>query len=418
MDSSLGRHEAVRVFRLLLVVQLVFSGLVFVVMLGYTGSVRLGLVLRAGPALILALLFLPPWLERVLGRYFLAVGLSLQVLFSSLEMGLLFGEQALARLAAVGLTHEVARQLATAPAVEPFFFVLIPLVLMAWGYGRRGALLGSTWAVGLTFLTGLWFLPRDDYLPAFLAQALARSALLYLVPLIISLLAQRERRQLAELEAAHERLRRHAATVEQLTVSRERNRLARDLHDTLAHSLAGLNVQLEALRTLLAHDPLAAQTAVDQITEEARQGLAESRKAIQALRTDPVETMGLLGALRDMLQAFEARTGVQARLHIAGEEEPRIALEEAQVLFRIADEAITNVERHASAQTVDVRLACGSNRVDLVIRDDGIGFDPAGARPDHYGLTGMLERAELIGATLELSSAPGGGTEVWCTLPR
>jgi signal transduction histidine kinase len=279
-------------------------------------------------------------------------------------------------------------------------------------------LLGSTWAVGLTVLTGLWLLPKDDYLPAFLAQAVARAALLYLVPLIISVLAQRERRQHAELEAAHQRLRRHAATVEQLTVSRERNRLARDLHDTLAHSLAGLSVQLEALRTLLSHDPMAAQAAVDQITQEARQGLSESRRAIQALRTDPVETMGLLGALRDMLQAFAARTGVQAHLHVAGQEEPRVLLEEAQVLFRIADEAVTNVERHASAQTVDVRLACGSDRIDLVIRDDGIGFDPADAGPDHYGLTGMLERAALIGATLELKSAPGGGTEVWCTLLR
>jgi signal transduction histidine kinase len=295
--------------------------------------------------------------------------------------------------------------------------MLIPLVLMAWAYGRRGALLGSTWAAVLHLGIGLWALPKDKSLVFFLAQAIARIALLYLVPLIVSVLAERERQQHAELEAAHQRLRRHAATVEQLAVSRERNRLARDLHDTLAHSLSALTVQLEALRTLVTNDPASVQEAVDELSAVARRGLEESRQAIQALRTDRVETLGLANALQDTLLAFQARTGVRANLSVAGEESDLTA-EETQVLFRIAEEALANVERHASARQVAVRLARGIDCVDLVIRDDGIGFNPATVDQDRYGLTGMQERAAMIGATLEVNSRSNGGTEVWCSLKR
>jgi signal transduction histidine kinase len=421
VDQSLARREALRIFRIVLIVQLAFLGLSFVAALGLRGRAGIALLLRATPTLLLALLFLPPWLERVLGRYFLAVGLSLHVLIASLETAYLFVERPLSGLVGLGLPPEVAQQLAMAPTIEPFFFLLIPLVLLAWGYGRRGALLGSTWAAFLHLAVGVWVVSLSGYRPLFFAQALARIALLYLVPLIVSVLAVRERRQHAQVQAAHQRLRRHAATVEQLAVSRERNRLARDLHDTLAHTLSALTVQLEALRTLLANDPAATQgaarEAVEDLVGQARRGLDESRKAIQALRTDRVDTVGLVGALRDMLQSFQARTGVQARLSVAGQS-PDLTTTEAQTLFRIAEEALTNVERHAAAQQVEVRLACGSDRLDLVIRDDGVGFDPAVIDASRYGLTGMQERAGIIGATLEVDSHPGGGTEVWCTLKR
>jgi signal transduction histidine kinase len=288
---------------------------------------------------------------------------------------------------------------------------------MAWGYGRRGALLGSTWAAALHLAEGLWLLPEDGRYWLFFAQATMRIGLLYLVPFIVSVLAERERQQHTQLEAAHERLRRHAATVEQLAVSRERNRLARELHDTLAHSLSALTVQLEALRALLVNDPAAAIPVVDDLSALARRGLDESRQAIQALRTGPVETLGLDGALRDLLQSFQARTGVQTDLTVAGEEAD-LTEEEAKTLYRIAEEALSNVERHASARHVRVRLARGVDRIDLVVQDDGVGFDPTIVDLEHYGLTGMQERAGMLGATLDVISHPGSGTEVWCTLKK
>jgi signal transduction histidine kinase len=417
MDPALPRREALRIFRLILVVQLTFLALTSLAVLGVRGSIHWGGVLRAIPTLLLALLFLPPWLERVLGRYFLALGLALHVLFSSLETAYVFGTWPPSRLSGLGLPPQVAQQLAESAPIEPFFFLLIPLVLMAWGYGRRGALLGSSLAAVLHLGIGFWVTRGNDSLLLFAASALARVALLFIVPLLVSVLAERERQRHTELQAAHQRLRRHTATVEQLATSRERNRLARELHDTLAHSLSALTVQLEALRSLQAHDPEAARVAVDRLAALSRRGLEESRQAIQALRTDMVETLGLEGALRDMIQDFRARTGLAADLVLAGQE-CDLTVEEAQALYRIADEALTNVERHAAAGSVNVHLACGLDRVDLVIRDDGIGFDLSTVDPERYGLTGMAERAALVGATLEVHSRPGSGAAVWCTLER
>ena len=417
MDQSLARREALRIFRLVLIVQLVFFGLSFLALWRFGAAIWWALLLRAAPTLLLALLFLPPWLERVFGRYFLALGLGLHITFSSIETAYLFVERPYSRLAELDLPPGVVQNLADAQPIEPFFFLLIPLVLLAWAYGRRGALLGSSWATVLHLGIGVWVSSQTGYPRLFFAQALTRIVLLYLVPFIVAALAERERQQHAELEAAHQRLRRHTATVEQLAVSRERNRLARDLHDTLAHSLSAITVQLEALRVLMANDPKAAEEAVDELSALARRGLEDSRRAIQALRTGPVETVGLDGALRDTLQAFQARTGVKARLSVAGDESDLTA-EEARALYRIAEETLSNVERHASAQQVTVRLARGVDRIDLVIRDDGVGFDPASVDLDHYGLTGMRERAAMIDATLEVTSHPGGGAEIWCTLKR
>lgn len=417
MDQSLARREALRIFRLVLIVQLGFLALSFLALPRLGADARVGVLMHAIPTLILALLFLPPWLERFLGRSFLAVGLGLSVLFSSLETVYIFGDWSASRFWEFALPLELVRPLAEAPTVEPFFFLLIPLVLLAWGYGRQGALLGSTWAAALHVAISLWVLPEGDLSRLFLAQTLMRITLLYLVPLIVSVLAERERQQHSRLEKAHRRLRRHAADREQLAVSRERNRMARDLHDTLAHSLSALTVQLEALRILMANDPDAARAAVDDIAELARRGLEESRKAIQALRTGPVETLGLTGALREEIQALQTRTGVQGSLSTAGEES-LLTPEEAHALYRIAEEALSNVERHANAQQVEVRLDCGADRFDLVIRDDGTGFDLATVDLERYGLTGMRERAAMIGAAVEVNSRPGGGTEVWCTLKR
>jgi signal transduction histidine kinase len=192
---------------------------------------------------------------------------------------------------------------------------------------------------------------------------------------------------------------------------------------------------LEALRTLLIHDPPAARDAVNELSALARRGLEETRQAIQALRSEHVETLGLSGALRDSLQAFQARTGIEASLSVAGQD-PELTAGESQTLLRIAEEALSNVERHAAAQHVTVRLDSGQDRVELVIRDDGLGFDSAKVQPDRYGLTGMQERAALVGARLlvhsashsaalrdyalrdSMSSRPDSGTEVRCTLER
>jgi len=143
-------RDAVRIFRLVLAVKLAFLALSFLTILSLGGPARLGLLLRAGPTLLLAILFLPPWLERALGRSFLAVGLGLDILFESLESASAFFDLQGWWVMYLNLPGPVAEHMVKEPVVEPFFFLLIPLVLLAWGYGRRGALWGSTWATVCT----------------------------------------------------------------------------------------------------------------------------------------------------------------------------------------------------------------------------------------------------------------------------
>jgi signal transduction histidine kinase len=372
---------------------------------------------RVGPTLLVAILAFTPFLRRVLGRFALAVTLTLDLIgISVLAMPLLFYRQILVPDQPDMLIIESPR-IAEALLVEPFLWLLVPLVLMAWAYGRRGALWGSTWAALLHIGTGFWVLEADLLGEYFFLRELARVALIFVVPSLVSALARRERGQVLELESAHSRLKRYAATIEQLAASRERNRLARELHDTLAHSLAALIVHLEALRTLLKHDPVAAEEATEKALGTARRGLEESRQAIQALRADPLEALGLVGAIRSALQDLQSISEVSADLTVAGRESD-LTDEEAQALFRIAEEAIGNVRRHAGAQQVAVHLAFGLDRVDLSVADDGAGFNPDRVNADHYGLLGMRERAEMIGATLAVNTQPGGGTEILVSLVR
>ena len=420
MDQPFTLHETRRLFLVTLLIRVALFVPGFLMSLLVMPPVALVWLLREAPTLVVLLFVAVPLFQRILGRRFLAVALGLDVLAVSIQATPLFfrslGFQPIPRGLAAFASQPVMPALEEL-LVEPFFFLLIPLVLFAWAYGRRGALLGSTWAALLHLGGAFWELYVERVTRGRLLQAGLRAMVLYMVPLIVATLAQRERGQLAELEKAHARLQRHASTMEHLAVSRERNRMAHDLHDTLAHSLAALVVQLNALRTLVLHEPAAVEGALGEAIQLAQNGLEESRKAIQALRADPLAASGLTGSVRSALQAFQTRTGVFAELDVEGEES-ELTSEEAQALYRIVEEALTNIERHASAQHARVRLAFGSDQISLAVWDDGVGFDRATVGLDHYGLTSMRERAALIHAALEVQSAPGSGTVVQCLLRK
>jgi signal transduction histidine kinase len=149
----------------------------------------------------------------------------------------------------------------------------------------------------------------------------------------------------------------------------------------------------------------------------ARQGLADARQAIQALRRDPVGTLGLVEAARSELEALRARSGVAAELTTAGSE-PDLDDEESHVLYRIVQEALRNVERHADATEVHMHIEGSDERVQMVVSDNGLGFEPHAVPGDRYGLLGMQERAAMVGAELDIRTHPGGGTDIVCTLER
>ena len=418
MERSLPVREAKRIQGIVLIARAILVLLAGAV--GYAvmpAGTRRPLPYPLVPTLVMLALTTVPVFDRALGSAHLAVVLALDVFITSMQaMPLLFLKYA-DRLDQLSMAGIPVQKLIQVSVAEPFLLVLIPIILLAWAYGRRGSLWGSTWATLLHVSGGYWMMRSELLDRGHLLGELLRIGLIYLVPLIVSMLARRERRQVEELEAAHARLRRHTATVEQLAVSRERNRLARELHDTLAHSLAALTVHLGALRTLLDHDPKAAEEATDRALQVAREGLEESRQAIQALREEPLVTLGLVAAVRAEVESFENRLGVATSLTVAGQE-GELTADEARALFRIMEEALANVERHASADEVTVQLVFGTDRIDVAIQDDGVGFETSEVDPNRYGLIGMRERAAMIGAELAVRSLPGRGTEVWCSLQR
>lgn len=196
-------------------------------------------------------------------------------------------------------------------------------------------------------------------------------------------------------------------------VARERLRIARDLHDTLAHSMMAMLTEIRVLRRLLATNPEAMTEELARAEETAHQGLEEARAAIIQMRFNPVRDAGLAAALGEFVKRFVERTGIPVD-YTSDAPARAFADERAETLFRIAEEAMRNVERHAGATRVmmSLRTPSAGQGLTLSIADDGIGFDVQAARPGHYGLAGLREQAQLIGAVLTIDSSPQQGTTI------
>ena len=202
--------------------------------------------------------------------------------------------------------------------------------------------------------------------------------------------------------------------------TRERLRVAGHLHSTLAHSLLALLTQLRLARKLVRHDPAAVETELTHAEEAVQEGLAQARATVEELQGQALGEEGFGPALERLAARLRAKTSLEIRLHV----DPAAAglvEEKAEGLYRIAEEALRNVECHSGAERVDVNVRVdhpdGAERLTLAVADDGAGFDPGAAPSDHYGLLGMREHAELIGAELHVDSAPGQGTRVSVSIP-
>jgi NarL family two-component system sensor histidine kinase YdfH len=227
----------------------------------------------------------------------------------------------------------------------------------------------------------------------------------------------RMRALLAELETAHRQLAEYADRVEDLTLAAERQRMARELHDTLAQGLAGLILQLEAANSHQASGRSdRAQEIVQQAMARARATLADARRAIDGLREGPAGRADLPKAVREEVARFATATGIPCALDLALP--PALPDAVHEHALRAVAEGLTNVARHAQATQAWVRLSSAGDRLEIQVRDDGIGFDPAtAAQAGHYGLLGMRERARLAGGRLEIVSSPGTGTTLRLSLP-
>ncbi|MGM9491196.1 histidine kinase [Ideonella sp. YS5] len=214
------------------------------------------------------------------------------------------------------------------------------------------------------------------------------------------------------VQARTREVERLAADSRYAAVVRERLRFARDLHDTLAHSMMEMLVEVRTLRMLHAHDPQRLAAELERAEEVAREGLKEARDAVSHMRLNAVRDLGLGAALSGATVRFAERTGLEVSYR-ADPQAASFADERAETVFRIAEEALRNIDRHARAAHVEVALLqAGDGEIELVIADDGVGFDPESSYPGHFGVTGIREHAQLIGARLELQSRPGAGTRL------
>jgi len=227
---------------------------------------------------------------------------------------------------------------------------------------------------------------------------------------------EKAQRLLAELEVANRRLTEYAERIEDLTLATERQRMARELHDTLAQGLAGLVLQLEAADSHLSGGrPERAQTIVQQAMTRARATLAESRRAIDGLRGRLPDD--LTQAIPDEVEHFISSTGAACTLELSLPESLSESVRD--FVFRTVAEGLTNIARHAQARHARVSIRSSGDVLEIEIGDDGIGFDPARdmERMGHYGLTGLRERARQAGGTFEMISRTGKGSTLKARIP-
>ncbi len=231
-----------------------------------------------------------------------------------------------------------------------------------------------------------------------------------LIVWFMALVLRRQVRLVAEL-----RLLRGQA--EQAAVLEERQRLSRELHDSVTQALYGISLYAEAAaRALSGGDVEPALGSLREIRATTQEALGEMRLLLFELRPLLLQEHGLAAALRARLQAVEARAGLVAEFDCQGEE--RLAPEKEQELYRLAQEALNNVLKHAHAARISLRLAIVNGHATLQVADDGVGFEPSLQAAHGLGLRGMRERAERLGGTLRIESSPGAGTRLQVEVPR
>lgn len=352
---------------------------------------------------ILAYLYARP-LQRRLGRYYLPIGLTITTVWAALNRWV---EMAL-RLDAGwpdGAIYDDEMGL--------FVPLFVPMVIVTAQYGYRAMLTYLLATVVLQLSLANLLFPLTDLPPRMVEDDVLGRAFLYpLAAFLVVRLVAGQKEERAVLANRNRRLTQYATTIEQLATSQERNRMARELHDTLAHTLSAVSIQLEALNKQLDTDLEGARRTLKQARMSVRNGLSETRRALQALRASPLEDQGLLIAMRHLVDTAAERSGLHIMLHLPAAIEGLTPQAEHSI-YRITEEALNNTIRHARANTAHVSLTYTPPLLRLCVQDDGIGFEPHRKFVDgHYGLIGMQERAMLCNGHLHVDSTPQRGTTI------
>lgn len=223
-----------------------------------------------------------------------------------------------------------------------------------------------------------------------------------------------ERRSQRQLASAHEQLRQYALQIEDLAAVQERNRIAREIHDSLGHALMALNVQLQTASKLWQVDLTKARSFLTQAQRLGEMAIKEVRQSVNALRADSKEDEPLETAIESLTEDFCQTTGVSVDTQI--DLQVILPPQTVKTLYRIVQEALTNIGKHAEATEVQIRLNATSQKVCLIIEDNGRGFE-MNSQKTGFGLQGMQERAVALQGSFHLKTQPGAGCRIVVKIP-
>jgi len=342
------------------------------------------------------------WFFRRLGRWFLPIALVYVSIMPILALYI------------ASFLNVVSGTPAEFGLIDPgvlYIWLILPLLLIGTQYRVRAVFIFTFGTAILSVAAGIMlFITADVPFKPTWDSTFLRVLLFTIVGYVIARITQAQREQRVALAHKNAELTHYATTLEQLAITRERNRMARELHDTLAHTLSAVNVQLKALDVLIDSDPATAKDTLQQTQQLTRDGLHEARRALHALRSRPLDELGCVLAIEQTAKLKAERAGIELHLDLPVQI-TNVSPQVEQNLYRIVDEAVTNVVRHAQASRLWISLYQDDDSLDLCVRDNGIGFTPEFmSQNGHYGLTGMKERALLLNGDLTIDSQPQQGT--------
>lgn len=301
------------------------------------------------------------------------------------------------------------------PRIPTISFAYLLLVLaLASTRGLYAAILTSL----LSFLCfDYFFFPPPYTFIVIKVEDLFTLVVFLATAVITGQLASALRRRIEQARIRERELRRLYEQAQELAALQERQHLARELHDSVSQALYGISLGVHTAREALESDESEqAMASMDYVVALTEAGIAEMRALIFELRPESLETEGLVAALIKHVAVLRTRykLAVEAEL----EHEPAISLEKKEALYRIAQEALHNIVKHARASKVVLQLTEQEDNVVLEVRDDGKGFDPTGLFPGHLGLRSMQERVATVNGTFNIESKAGQGTGICVQVPR
>lgn len=304
-------------------------------------------------------------------------------------------------------------------SVSPGLYLVFFFVISSQAMMMLPRLWGVAWIALLAVISTISFISQEGWQSALLLMLIYTGGYLFFgifgKALQDATIANRRSQQLyEELQATHAQLQESIQRMEELAVTKERNRLAREMHDSIGHRLTVSAVQLEGAQRLSGADPEKTAEIIATVRQQVREALAELRQTVTALR-QPIELdLPIEQALHRLVESFESITSLDIQLSIG--ELPPLPDQHRHILYRTVQEGLTNIQRHAEATFAWIYLSAKDHEISLIVSDNGKGFPPD-PLDSGYGLRGIQERAAMAGGRCHFEARKGGGAQITLQLP-